>query len=403
MKINTNSDKHVVFLGEARFPYGLASVQRMTLMAKSLLHENVKTTIICRKGSWNVGEHPNFNYRGNFEGIDYIYTSKAVHKPKGFVKRNIQKIRGVYGEFTYLRNLKKQQPITMAILSNRKILHVLRYLLFAAYFDFPIVLNFVEMASSMQHRNGFLKRINDYINEKWVIRLFDGALPISDKLKNYYHGTSPNKPCLKIPVICDFDIFDVQKTPSEEYFLYCGSISYREVIDFIIDAYSSISDDENAKLYMIVSGESREETARFQDEINTRFKTQPIKLYSNIPYEQLVQLYTNAIALLIPLRDTVQDASRFPHKIGEYLASGNPVVTTNFGEIQTYFEDGKTALVASDYEVGNFAEKMKFVLENPEKAKEIGKNGYRLGLAEFDYKVLGQKLLTFTKNLSRQQ
>ena len=209
MNISSNNDKHVVFLGEARFPYGLASVQRMTLMAKALLHENIKTTIICRKGSWNAGEHPNFKYEGNFEGINYIYTSKDVHKPKGFLKRNIQKIRGVYGEFTYLRNLKKQEPISMAILSNRKVFHVLRYLFYAAYFDFPIVLNFVEMASAMQHRNKLSKRINDYIHDRWVIGLFDGALPISDKLKNYYREVSPKKPNLKIPVICDFEKFEV--------------------------------------------------------------------------------------------------------------------------------------------------------------------------------------------------
>ena len=375
----------------------------MTLMAKSLLYKNVDTTIVCRKGSWNAGEYPDFAYEGNFEGIKYIYTSKDAHKPKGFLKRNIQKIRGIYGEYVYLKNLKKQKPISMAILSNRKVFHVLRYLFYATYFDFPIVLNLVEMASAMQHRNKLSKRINDYIHDKWVIRLFDGALPISDKLKNYYRQVSPKKPNMKIPVICDFEKFELERTVSEKYFLYCGSISYREVIDFIIDAYSSISDDENVKLYMIVSGESREETSRFQDEINSRFKTQPIRLFCNIPYEQLIQLYTNAISLLIPLRNTEQDAARFPHKIGEYLASGNPVITTNIGEIQTYFEDGKTALVASEYNVQAFANKMKYVLDNPEKAKEIGLNGHKMGLASFDYKMLGQEMLEFTTNLAEKK
>ena len=54
----------------------------------------------------------------------------------------------------------------------------------------------------------------------------------------------------------------------EPYFLYCGSIDYIQVIHFIIDAYKSISDNENTKLFMIISGGSKKETGLLQDEIN---------------------------------------------------------------------------------------------------------------------------------------
>ena len=47
---------HIVFLGEAGFPLGLAAVQRMTLMAKALLYVNCKVTVICRKGVWKKNE-----------------------------------------------------------------------------------------------------------------------------------------------------------------------------------------------------------------------------------------------------------------------------------------------------------------------------------------------------------
>ncbi|WP_276168410.1 glycosyltransferase [Zobellia alginiliquefaciens] len=393
------NQKHVVFLGEARFPYGLASVQRMTLMAKALLHENIKVTIICRKGSWNQGEHPDFKYEGTYEGINYIYTSKEVHKPKGFIKRNVQKIRGIYGEYQYLRNLKKNGGISMGVLSNRKLIHVFRYVFFSYLFRFPIVINLVEMASSMNHKRSLSRKINDFILDKWIVKLYDGALPISDKLKDFYHVASPLKPNLKLPIICDFDKFNISREPSEPYFLYCGSISYREVIDFILEAYKHISQEENVKLYMIVSGESKKEVARFQQEMNDMFKTEPIQLFSNIPYSQLVKLYVNASALLIPLRPTLQDSSRFPHKIGEYLASGNPVITTNIGEISVYFKDGETALVAGNYIVETFAEKMKFVVDNPEKAKKVGLVGKELGLREFDYRTHGARLKAFIENL----
>ena len=352
-------------MGEIRFPYGLAAVQRLTLMAKAFIHEGCRVTVIC-----------------------------------SFFGRNVQKIKGIIGELRYLRELKKHDRIDLAIVPNREVKHALRYLLFSYFYKIPTATNFVEMASSMEHRTGFLQRINDRLIDSWVLKQYNGALPISDRLMNHYNQKSPSKPALKLPILCDFEKFNIPRGNQEEpYFLYCGSIRYKEVFNFIIEAYKSLNVDEHTKLYMIVSGGSKKETAQLEDEINSSFTTQPIKLYTNIPYEKLVYLYTNAIALLIPLRPTIQDTSRFPHKIGEYLASGNPVVTTAVGEIMNYFEDGKTALVANKYDVTSFAQKMRYVIDNPERSVEIGLNGKELGLREFDYRAHGKKMLDFLKTL----
>ncbi|MFK7811577.1 MAG: glycosyltransferase [Maribacter sp.] len=396
---NQNTSKHVVFLGESGFPKGLATIQRLTLMAKALLSVGSKTTVICRKGVWKESDGFKFDKQGNFEGIDYIYTSKSTFRPEGFIDRNRQKLKGIFGEFKHLRYLKKHDKIDLAIISDMKVVHVLRYYLYSIFLNFPITINFVEMTSSMQHKKSFLKKVNDYVHDKWVIKLFDGALPISDKLMDYYTLISPSKPRLKLPIVCDFEKFEIPKKKVEPYFLYCGSFRYTEVRDFIIEAYKNITDASNAKLYMIISGGSQKETSLLETELNGLFDTQRIKLFSNIPYVELVHLYTNAMAMLIPLRPTIQDASRFPHKIGEYLASGNPVITTDVGEIKNYFEDGKTALIAETYTIKAFTEKMKYVLDNPELSDEIGMNGKEMGLKEFDFKAHGNRLLKFVEEL----
>ena len=305
----------------------------------------------------------------------------------------------MYGEYIYLKYLKRNGKIDAAIVSNMSTLHILRYRIYASLLNFPIILNLVEMASSMQHKTSMLTRANYYLLDNWIVKLFDGALPISDRLMDYYKTVAPARPNMKLPILCDFDKFDQPRTKKESYFLYCGSMAYRAVIDFVIEAYKRTSSNDNTKLYMIISGGSETETKLMQQEINALFDKECIQLFSNIPYEQLVHLYTNAVALLIPLRPTLQDTSRFPHKIGEYLASGNPVITTNVGEIKNYFEDGKTALVADTYTLESFSEKMEFVLNNPELAKQIGQDGKELGLENFDYKTHGASLVSFLQEL----
>jgi glycosyltransferase involved in cell wall biosynthesis len=92
---------------------------------------------------------------------------------------------------------------------------------------------------------------------------------------------------------------------------------------------------------------------------------------------------------LIPLRPTYQDVARFPHKIGEYLASGNPVISTNYGEVKFYFKDMDNMLIADSYDVNEFAEKMRFVINNMSEVKKIGLNGRDLAWNKFNYKMQG--------------
>lgn len=116
----------------------------------------------------------------------------------------------------------------------------------------------------------------------------------------------------------------------------------------------------------------------------------------------MTELYKNACGLLIPLRPTVQDRARFPHKIGEYVASGNPVVTTNYGEITKYFKDGESALIARNYDIAEFSRKMEFIISNPEKAQEIGWKGKQVGLDNFDYKQYGHRIKEFIDSITTQ-
>jgi glycosyltransferase involved in cell wall biosynthesis len=74
------------------------------------------------------------------------------------------------------------------------------------------------------------------------------------------------------------------------------------------------------------------------------------------------------------------------------------MITTRFGEIKNYdFRDEETALIAEEYKVDLFAEKMKFILKNPEKSREIGRKGRQMGLENFDYSKYGKVLLNYAK------
>ena len=392
---------HIIYLGEAGFPIGFGAIQRMTLVGKSLLNDNCSVTVLCRKGVLRKSNSAGVDVKGSFEGIDYIYTSGDIYRPEGFFRRNFAKLKGMVNEFKYLFRLKKANNITAAIISNHSALHVLRYKIYSLLIGFPIVLNFVEMASAMKGRDGFLVKLNDRIFDNYIVKIVDGALPISEKLMSYYNSLSPTKPSLKLPILCDFEKF--KQTPQSEtdiIFLYCGAASYFELVEFVLDAFDQIKNpDKNVVLELILGGEESE-LKKVKHRIEKAKNKNHIKITTNVAHAEIPRHYCNASALLIPLRPTPQDAARFPHKIGEYLASGRPMITTAFGEINHYdFIDEETALVADDYNIKSYAEKMKYILEHPQKSKEIGVKGRDMGLDNFDYSKYSVRLTNFFSSL----
>lgn len=297
------------------------------------------------------------------------------------------KLKGMFGEFRYLSRLKKEGRLTAAIVSNHDAHHVMRYQLYAWLIGFPLVLNFVEMASAMKGREGFLKRINDRIFDRYIVKIVDGALPISEKLMAHYQEVAPRKPLMKLPILCDFKKFQPGENKSvDPVFLYCGAASYYELVDFVIRSYEKMDTPvKNSALQLVLGGKDHE-----LNKVRERIYKSPLQdriwLDTNVAHDEIPVYYASAAALLIPMRPTLQDEARFPHKIGEYLAAARPVITCAYGEIKHYdFIDEETALVASDYHPDSFSKKMQYVLDKPEKSIAIGLKGRRMGLENFDY------------------
>ena len=109
-----------------------------------------------------------------------------------------------------------------------------------------------------------------------------------------------------------------------------------------------------------------------------------IIVVSKLDYDVLIGMYKGALALLIPLRNTPQDCARYPQKITEYLASGRPIISCQFGEIGRHFSHGVDALLAVDFDVERYAEMMIFAVDNTDELEKIAFRGHVLGRKIFD-------------------
>jgi glycosyltransferase involved in cell wall biosynthesis len=379
--------KSVVFLGYHSFPYGLAEVQKIILISKSLVLAGNRVTVIGKNGIHNKMERPELKVNGMFEDIEYLYVSGSCFRNDSFLKRRIFEIKGFLNGFSFLRKRKKEGRLDYAILSTGSFSAILFYAILSKFIGFKTILNYVEYYSEIKkERFQIGKRLNDWLFDKYAPSLSHAVLPISEFLINHIKKVAPKKKYLKIPGLTDFERYNgIEMVPGQKYFLFCGSASYKEIVDFSIDSFGLLKNNTSVFLYLVING-SDNDILEVKKYINASPQNDRIKVFSKLSQKQLFTYYKNAAALLIPLRPTFQDIARFPHKTGEYLASGNPVISTNYGEVKYYFKDKENMFLAESYDINLFADKMQFVMDNPAEAQKVGAEGKNIASNLFDYR-----------------
>jgi glycosyltransferase involved in cell wall biosynthesis len=380
----------------------MAAIQRQIQISKSISNDDYRVLVISRKGTHSRERmiQENINQSGTFEGIDYKYASGTPLYPENFILRNMMKVRGWCVEVALILYYGLTRKSTCAIVCTSS-LSKLKYLRIATRLaNIKLIYDYVEYFESVKDRS--MKEISNKVSfDTLFYKYTDALIIISSFLVKYVNSMNANKPYLIIPPIIDFDKYSyIQNKPSDEnYFLYCGSAYYPDVIEFIINAYRrSKSISQNVTLVLVVNG-AQEVLSRIANSIKNDTS---IKLLSKLSYEDLIGYYKNAKALLIPLQDNLQDKARFPFKISEYTAAGRPIITSDSGAVVEYFHDGVNALMAKTGDVNDFSEKLNFILNNPQQSEELGKRSFTLGQKSFNYKSYSSNLRSFISQQTKQ-
>ena len=388
--------KHIVYVGSNGFPYGMAQIQRQLYISKALSQAGYHVTVCSRKGVYrkSKNEKINIHRKGTHQGVDYVFASGVPYYRSNFLIRNTLKLVGLLGELRIIVGKKLNGNLHYLFVNTIALADLKYYFWLSRILKVKLVYDYVEQVSELSVSTG-----SDVTFDKVFTKYCDCVIYISDRLLMNVVPVIPEDETLKIPPLTDFELFkagESEAKTSQPYFLYCGSASYHEVIKFIIDAYDKI-EEARFELRLIVNG-SDSEMDLIQKYVDNSGKSSKVQVFSGLPFDQLVAFYKGASALLIPLRDTVQDKARFPHKISEYLATGNPIITTHIGEIDNYFVDSENALIADEVTVESYSEKMRSVIEQGQFAKSVGAAGYKLGLRNFDFRCHSNPLNAFLQN-----
>src|SRR5439155_25798972 len=116
---------------------------------------------------------------------------------------------------------------------------------------------------------------------------------------------------------------------------------------FIIRAFTLVKLEGYACKLRIVGGWADSSgTAILKDAKEKGLSPDDVVLTGCVDDLALVASYKTATALLAPLWDDDRSKTRLPNKLGEYLASGRPVVACKIGDLTDFLVDDVNACLA---------------------------------------------------------
>jgi glycosyltransferase involved in cell wall biosynthesis len=234
----------------------------------------------------------------------------------------------------------------------------------------------------------------------------DGAVAISGWLSEWAaeEARRIGRPVdiVEIPIVVDTrEQLTASRSGDEQVFVYSASSEYTHDLAFVFGAMRRVWDRFPEAQLMVTGMQPRMalSVARRQMVLHA-VNDGRIRICGYLDRPDLLSAYRRAAALLVPLHDELRSRARFPSKVGEYLASGRPIVTCNVGEIERFLQDGDTAFIAAPDDVAAFSGKMVAVLEDTPRAAAIGAAGRRAAQELFFYAPQGIRLKSLIERVS---
>ena len=375
------------------FPRGGAGATYLNLFCRGLKSNGHNVKVLLLKGH----AFGNFIYKGprkniSEDGIPFTYL--------GFTQRPENKILKIFDELlsfvrlmAFLFSLIVKRRSVSLLIYNSDLFYNIPIHLLSRIFGVRLikfVAEYIDKSEFGVSMIGLIQRASYFLNFKYLNKLSDKLIVFSFFLKDLYLRMGYNEPDIIVqPNLTDFDFWKIPLTESKFTLGYSGAPYLKDGLSDLFGAISVLRRETNMQISLLIIGD-----AVFGDSLIPSLKDECARLGISdyvvftglVESSQVKKFLTECSILTITRPSTVQTRAGFPTKLGEYFATGKPVLATDFGDMKRYFKDGWDIIMAECGNTGSIAEKLIWMLSNPDELSEIADRGYNRALELLEYR-----------------
>jgi glycosyltransferase involved in cell wall biosynthesis len=386
-----------------------AGSNRLLSLAIGLSKYCEKVNLIIYEPYQNEKEKEEWSLEGNHNGIFYQYASPRVvdgylnirfYKYLGRFLDQLKLFKKIIAECRYVDIIWLDSSIFSLQLAQELRRKYPKKDLFIEQSEFLDI--FLYNKGNFLHRFDGNRRKKLF--EKKVFPILDGLALMTRTLHKHYENFSNPRPrMLHLPMTVNLERFENIKPMPEEfrqpYIAFVGVMNdAKDGVSNLIKAFNLIKNQFlEYKVYLV--GAWNYDTPIHLELIKSFRLEDRVFWMKEYSRDAIPSIIGNADLLVLPRPDSKQAQGGFPTKLGEYLATGNPVCATSVGEIPDYLTDNESVFFAQPGSVESFAEAMRRALSDPENAKRVGLNGKKVAQKEFNKDIQAKKLHQFLLEL----
>lgn len=392
-----NKQKKLYVITAGSYPYGGAATNRHLSYLKGLTEYGVEISMIILQPDYLQSKLSNKN-KGIYNAIAFEYILPINHKSNGIIAKIINRKKSVKDALNLISNSLDSSKDNRLLVLLTDAFSIQPFITFSKKSKIKIYHERTEYPTI--GISGFRKKLTLKVYLRMVNR-FDGVFVITKSLIDYFKKYVDADKLFHLPMTVEPERFDCKTINSissyGKYIAYCGSMyTDKDGVPILIEAFDILATTVHDVNLLLIGDNSNESNfAVVQNKIKKAENKERIFLTGKIERDQMPEYLCNAAALALARPDNIQAKGGFPTKLGEYLATGNPIVVTAVGEIPDYLTNQVNAYVTNPDSPKDFAKALKVVFDNPDKAKQIGLQGKLLSHEVFNYKVQAERLSGF--------
>jgi glycosyltransferase involved in cell wall biosynthesis len=374
-----------------------ASSNRIMSLAKGLYLNNIEVEFLFLNGYLSKVESTKYKSFGSYEGFNYKYLYSRFQR-NGLMKVAFSRL---FPKYFYAQSIKKviikneYDYVWIGVSSL-----IFKICLFLFKINLPVKY-FHERNEFSWITTGKMNKIHQRYLELILPKMDVFAIMTNTLIEYYKVYIGENTKILHLPMTVDFSRFKNEKNDSkliQPYIAYCGTMNnHKDGLDILIRSFINIM-HKYPDFHLYLAGPKTPEkdynqAITYIEDHNAQHR---ITFMGAVPKEKIPSFLKNATILALARPHSKQAEGGFPTKLGEYLATGNPVCITSVGEIGNYLEHNKSAYIAKPGSVDSFSEILDSAISNKD-AINIGNRGREVAFKNFNMDVQAKKL---TKKLS---
>lgn len=394
----------IIIVLEGPFPYGLAATNRLISYSKGIAELSNSVEILCLKPTEKKsGKIRNKNINGVFEGIEYQYLSGTTIRPASTMKRIFLYLKGVSKTLIYICSTSRHKKVDVIFMGISNFPVTFLFFLLSRIYKIKFIHERSEYPF-LSSSKSLIKKLKLQIYLKLTLKLFDGLIVITSILENYFKSKiRKNSKTMILPILVEPERFNNIKKENNQLvknITYCGSMEgNKDGVPILIDAFKIITAKHKNVNLVLIGDTNFPSFNKLVKKIDDLKISNKVEFKGRVERDKIPQLLINATMLALARPVSIQAQGGFPTKLGEYLATGNPAIVTSVGEIPLYLKNNANAFIAEPDSAAKFAEKIDYVLSNPESSAKIGMEGKKLTQTVFNYKYQAKNIISFINSL----